>query len=1051
MRFKASSIQPGGRLSYGHYLSSGNITNSVVRTSYYGDGTTNAIGEQPGTGQEEDYSNFYMFLSKESGTYNAQQVNAGLTDTIQVIGYRQNAPVPTLVMNLEGCEPVYDSSGEATGLTTPDNYGISGISESGMTVQVSNNGTSATTIQLTLDSGLTGVIQGELIIPCNIYLSTASMFSEDETLTDDDMIIKWYNNIVKVNSDGTTAITQDYCRRVDFKFSWRIEGGDASSLYRLDLSNEVASINCDSGGTVLSGATVQPQPCTATLYFGSQVASDVTYSLNINPQYHCTGVGIVPNDSGATITFDNTFQFSGNTTPLAIEVSASFVGGVIKGTMTIYKNLAGADGTLPVARWLVPSSNQIVYDPNSGTTVPDTIRCDCWMQVGGNPPQEDSATTIYWKYEGENSWTSSEDEDPRSGITNIDYTKSSLIFVLMNERAEIYESETVPILKNGLNGTGSSPFRLDLDNQNASINCDSGGTILNGAIRPECTATLYYGESAASGVTYGISIPSRYKCSGVSIDSSTGVITFASSAATGNNKLYWSGTTLQITVEAYQGTTRRGKAIMNVSKNLAGENGQDAVTYWLAPTANAIQVDSGGTPYPASVSCQAWKQVGEHAPVMLSSSQTPKIYSGYNTDDPSAIYTNGSTVAIDPTKNFLTFQLWDNNTQYDIETIPILKDGQDGSSGQGRAGAAIRGPVDWYSGITANRRFCNGVGPNESDKNFIDILLKDGTYYRCTTSYDGGPNDSWNSVKSNWTATDEAYNFVASELLLAQNAKINFYTGNEIYLMDAEGHVTAGAAAGSGITFWAGSDVPSEGNFIVDYEGNITAKSGTFSGFIQMPYSFVSELNSGYTNLAGIGGNSSNVTYYADHRAYLISDSANTTGSGGEIWFASLMLPQPTSAINGMMYEVIVEPAIGISGVESLITVVMSGNTYTSKYNRRNNKNFQTLAFSEKYEGDNIFLYGGRYQFTCIPHRNSNLTKTYTWALTMANGQFMLDKYRSSSASDQYLMTPMFSLNETTNIGLPYSADTVNKVVAYSGTKPTVTQNNHMTLYVSRD
>ena len=1061
MRFKASTIQPGGRLSYGHYLSSGNITNSVVRTSYYGDGTTNTIGEQPGTGQEDDLSNFYMFLSKESGTYNAQLLSvSSITDNIQVIGYRQNMPVPTLVMNLDACNPQFDASGEATALEYPENYGISGISESGMTIAVLNNGTSATTIQLTLSSAITAS-QGEIIIPCNIYLSTANMFSENETLSDDDMIIKWYNRIVKVNSDGTTAITQD-CRRVDFKFSWRLEGGDAASVYTLDLSNEVASVNCDSAGTVLHGAVVLPR-CDATLYFGTEVVSGATWSISINEQYHCTGVGIVPNGTGATLTFDTAndlFQFSGNTTPLAIEVVAQYLGSVTKKTMTVYKNLAGADGTLPVSRWLVPSANQIVYDRNTETVSPETIRCACWAQVGGDPPAEDTETIIYWKYEGDNSWTSSEDEDPRSGITNIDYTKSMLIFALMNARAEIYESETVPILKNGLDGTGSSPYRLDLSNQNASINCDSGGTILNGAIRPECKATLYYGENEVEmGGTnyYAMTIPSRFRCSGVSINSSSGTITFASSAATGNNKLYWSGTTLLITVDAYSGATRRGRAIMNVSKNLAGANGQDAVSYWLAPSANAIQVTSAGTASPSAITCQAWKQVGEHAPTMLSSAETPWIYSGYNSDTPSAHYANGSNVVVDTTKKYLTFRLFSDNTQYDIETIPIVKDGQDGSSGQGRAGAAIRGPVDWYSGITANRRFCNGVGPNESDKDFIDIILKDGDYFRCTTSYDGGPNDDWEIVKSNWAIQDAAYDFVASQLLLAHDAKINFYTGNEIYLMDNQGNVTAGAAAGSGITFWAGSDIPSEGNFQVDYNGNIIAKSGTFSGFIQMPYTFVSELNTGRTDLRAVGGHSSGFTYYAGSEAYLISDSANTVDIDEGQWFANLQLPTPTSAINGMLYEIIAEPWTGgsfISGMKSLIMVTMGGNRYGTMSQRSSNKNFITLAHCERYEGDNVFLYGGRYQFTCVPYRyysGNNLLTTYIWAITMANGQYLLNKYVDSTSQKSYLLSPVFSYNvSSSTFANPQNVDTITKIMPYSGTKPTAEQNGPNTLYVSR-
>ena len=364
----------------------------------------------------------------------------------------------------------------------------------------------------------------------------------------------------------------------------------------------------------------------------------------------------------------------------------------------------------------------------------------------------------------------------------------------------------------------------------------------------------------------------------------------------------------------------------------------------------------------------------------------------------------------------------------------------------------------WHSG---NENCAPGhEPPTPEDLLFLDLIVRvsGGTkyYYYCNSSYTQSTTDTWQKVSSAWTEADEQFDFVAATLILADKAKIQFLTGNGLYLMNSGGTITGGAQAatsGDSIVFWAGGDDQhiEEAPFQVDYNGNLYAKSGTFAGYLQMPYSFVSELNTGTTNLSGCGAYSSTITYYADERAYLISDSGNTmSGPVGEMWFSALMLPAPTSAINGMMYEVIVEPPYGLSGVEALIMVVMSGNTYTSKYARRNNKEFTTLAYCEKYSGDNLFLYGGRYQFTCIPHRNANLSKTYTWAITMANGEFMLDKYINSATTKQYVLNPVFSLNEHYNEGLPYSADTINKLVAYSGTKESVEQNSHMTLYVSR-
>ena len=150
MRFKSSTIQPEGRLSYGHYMAAGNVTSSVVKTAYYGDNSTNIIGGDNGGGnQGEDTTGFYMFLSKESNIFDASSIALSpVTDIIQVIGYKENHRVPTYVMALDLCEVIADdTTGESSGLTTPENYGIIGIPASGMAVQVTNNGTTATTIQ----------------------------------------------------------------------------------------------------------------------------------------------------------------------------------------------------------------------------------------------------------------------------------------------------------------------------------------------------------------------------------------------------------------------------------------------------------------------------------------------------------------------------------------------------------------------------------------------------------------------------------------------------------------------------------------------------------------------------------------------------------------------------------------------------------------------------------------------------------------------------------------------------------------------------------------
>ena len=237
----------------------------------------------------------------------------------------------------------------------------------------------------------------------------------------------------------------------------------------------------------------------------------------------------------------------------------------------------------------------------------------------------------------------------------------------------------------------------------------------------------------------------------------------------------------------------------------------------------------------------------------MTASETPYIYWGYNTKNPSTAYT-GEDITVDTSKNYICFRLWDsnNNTQYDIETIPILHDGQNGKDGQGRQGAAIRGPVEWLS--TSARRWCSGNGnaegvSMEEDYLFIDIIFRivdsKKVYYVCNKSYTQTANTDWSTVSSFWTQTDEQYEFVASKVLLADNAYIDFLTGNEIYLRDSGGTVTAGAAGGNGISFWAGNDQPGDAPFQVNYDGSLKSTKGTFGCLT------IGEDNSGHSSFFG--------------------------------------------------------------------------------------------------------------------------------------------------------------------------------------------------------
>ena len=378
----------------------------------------------------------------------------------------------------------------------------------------------------------------------------------------------------------------------------------------------------------------------------------------------------------------------------------------------------------------------------------------------------------------------------------------------------------------------SNAYTLELTNEIAGINCDSKGNIYPNAVRPTCQAIMYYGTEEVTDATYGISIDESRNAQGVTINTSTGELTFSSNFT-------FDGTTLEVRVTGNANGAQISK-VMSIVKQYPGADGTPSTTRWLVPSVNSIKFNPNTEVItPSSVSCKVMKQVGEEAPV---EDTDTIIYYGYNpTINPITPYTE--PVSPDKTKDYLVFALKNgNNDVYEIETIQIIKDGIKGDKGeqgekgeqgaqgeQGRKGPALRGPVDWKN-QTTSRRWCNGVFNKDypEDAEYIDIVVYNGVYYVCIVSYEGAGSEINAPSSTYWKATDKQYEFIATNLLMAENAKINFQTSNELYLMDSNGNVTAGAAGGDGINFWAGANEPGNGAFKVYNNGTMEATKGKF-------------------------------------------------------------------------------------------------------------------------------------------------------------------------------------------------------------------------------
>ncbi len=430
MRFKESTIQPEGRLSYGIYMAATNITNSVVKTTYNGnDSTTDIAEDNTGGGQEEDTTGFYMFISKESEVYDASVIAAysGITEQIQVVGYKAMNRVPTFVMALDECEVIEDdTTGESSGITTPANYGIEGLPDSGMSITVSNNGTTATTININISTAITAnqEWEGELSFPCNIILSEGSDMGDNAVM--------WYNR-------------RDKCQRIDFKFVWKVDGGSASSSYVLNLTNDSAGINAGSDGHVLTGAT--KPTCSAHLYFGLEEktrADGVVFSYSTPQAAAATGVSV---SADGVLSLANNFDFLGTT--LEITFIATYQGMTFSKIMSITKSFPGADGTGATTRWITTNRDEIKYNPNTNILDPSAITATIMMQVNDNEPTTDTETTLWWDWDKDSLLS----HTGKTGTVITTATGHTYLSIgLKNTQGNYYEMETIPVLTDGLNG-----------------------------------------------------------------------------------------------------------------------------------------------------------------------------------------------------------------------------------------------------------------------------------------------------------------------------------------------------------------------------------------------------------------------------------------------------------------------------------------------------------------------------------------------------------------------------------------------------------------------
>ena len=1031
MRFTAQTIAPAGRNKYGHYLAAGNITKSVINTTYGGNNTTTTIGDTGTTGGGQKDTAFYCMFSQPTLTFDSVDLLTMATATTEVVAYRNFNRAPTLVCDMSSVVATYGDDGIVQSLEVPINSGMTNI-PNGITITIGDNGTSATTITLYGTSPLLSdtAYTGTIGIPVLVY-------KRDEAVPVGDDVYDWWDS-------------QDDCEQVWLELAWNVNKA-ASSTYVLDLSNQSANINCDENGNMFS-ASIMTVTCTASTTMNGAPVSSVTYSL-APLAFNGRGVSINPTTGVFTFNYSGSnpyFAFDSNS--LGIDVIADLgSGNRLTKTMTIYKNFPGADGSPATSHWINTSANQVKYNPNTGVFTPPSVSAVTWKQVGYEEPVIDSTTQMYaW-------WSSAPTPFPYTAKTLIPMHEgeTSLTFGIKNSNDEFYETEDIPILSDGLSGgtgpqgpqgpsgatgeDGVSSWYLSLDNNNCSINCDEDGTAVG--VLPYCKGKLYYGTTQwpVSALNFTVQGEGDYWNVDDIIDwSVTNHIITLSVIRTGFTA--FSGDTLNVHIVASASGGIRDEKVWSISKAYPGAEGTPAETHWLAVNATEVTYDPNYNtgPTPGSVSAISYVQVGDLPPYVSSAGtriEWSRVRRSGGSIETYKDYTMGSLLNISTnsanTYSAIKFRLMKGQAQLDQQDVAILKNGLNGDKGaDGRQGAAIRGPYDYYAVSSSTQCWCAGSsGANvcQECEKWIDVILKDGKYYYCATSYTGTLTSHFPSY---WVEGD-SFDFVATRVLLASAASINFLTNNELYLRDQNGNITGGAKGGSGTTFWAGAEEPSDAPFRVDVSGNVFAQKGVFAGYIQYPYTLVAQLEHETT---GSGAANIKSIYYADGRAYLVSneDTIGSTSYHNEA--AHLVLPEPTSGWNGFTYDIIVEPSLSRMDGNQQLIIHASGETDIYCY-----------AFAELRRATYYELTGGRYQITCMPKKIEDawgdMVYGYRWAITLATGGINVYKnYGESSQSEEFISTLLGTSWDTPSL--------VNKIVTYTGsTKPTVPSTGN-TMYV---
>lgn len=309
----------------------------------------------------------------------------------------------------------------------------------------------------------------------------------------------------------------------------------------------------------------------------------------------------------------------------------------------------------------------------TGTSVDDDNHHNGFENVGKIKGEDGiSATQYYYHVAWMNTSDNSDSSFTTTNPSGSSYAYIGTLIDTTENDSDDYTKYDWAYVKGDSGEDGKNAVRLDLTNESSTVTCDKDGNII-GTIQGT-VAILYDGAKEADINMVSYSISSYKGLSSMPTISGGGVISDLSVSG-GKTSLEAS-----INIKAVY-KNQDYYATYTITKVLAGSDGKPATIYWIEPSATAIKVDSDGNANPSTITCKQYKQVGAESPV----AGDKKIYYRHNAID-STLW-NEYTKAIIPAVNveayeFVLADMTPSNSHaiiYDRESIPVVKDGQNGN------------------------------------------------------------------------------------------------------------------------------------------------------------------------------------------------------------------------------------------------------------------------------------------------------------------------------------------------------------------------------------